>query len=254
MKHDSLCETKIDDAGLPYRTEQLLNRERRSFVGQVVLLFTAAKGEIEPPPLTAAALDQALGSDQPGRARAAAFLIGRCRAIDPEVDRFLLQRLCELSDRALPSEVAIEVGMSLVLRGRAQVGRKLLHANLHRPGPIDNAYLAAFYLAQIGDPSGYGVLVRTLASEIPHYRLMALRHALGFLPYDGQSVDGMTVDVRSLLVERLGDPDELVRSEVPFYLEELKLPDLRALLAPIEKHDSSPLVQSAARAVLERNP
>jgi len=83
---------------------------------------------------------------------------------------------------------------------------------------------------------------------------MALRYAIAFMPYDGQKVNDVKVDVRRLLVERLADPDELVRSEVPFYLEELKISDLRRLLQPVEQHDPSPTVRTAARIVLDRNP
>jgi hypothetical protein len=106
----------------------------------------------------------------------------------------------------------------------------------------------------MGDPSGYGAFVQTLHSEIPHYRLMALRHAIAFMPYEGQRVNNAEVSVRKLLVERLADPDDLVRREAPFYLEELQVSDLRTLLQPVEQHDPSPLVRTAARIVLERNP
>jgi hypothetical protein len=105
----------------------------------------------------------------------------------------------------------------------------------------------------MGDPSGYGTLVKTLHSEIPHYRLMALRHAIVFVPYEAQKINDVEVDVRKLLVERLADPDEIVRSEVPFYLEELRISDLHALLQPVEQGDPSPSVRTAARIVLDRN-
>ena len=102
----------------------------------------------------------------------------------------------------------------------------------------------------MGDPSGYGALVRTLHSEIPHYRLMALRHVIAFLPYDGQRVGALVIDVRRLVLQGLADPDELVRSEAPFYLAELHPADLIALLGPVELHDPAPTVRMAARIVL----
>ncbi len=245
---------KITDAGFPHRSEPLLARERRSFDSMVAFLFGAGKGDAPPQPLTAEALIQGLDAAEPGRAYTAAFLIGRCVARDPAVDRSLSQRLAEIASRAPEPEVAIEAGMSLVLRGRIGRGREILQDALRASGPLGNQYKAAFYLAEMGDPSGYGALVRTLRGEIPHYRLMALRHALAFAPYDGRRVDGLLVDVRALLVERLADPDELVRCEVPFYLEELKVPDLRALLAPVARDDPAAAVRTAAQMVLERNP
>jgi HEAT repeat protein len=247
------CEMSLNAAGLPHRTELLLARERSSFPSMVGLLFSRDKGETETPPLTAEALSMALDSKEPGRPYTAAFLIGRCRAQDPAADRMLTQRLEEVVDRS-EHDVVIEAAMSLALRGQADRARPILRAQLTSPDPLGNQYKAAFYLAQFGDPSGYPALVTTLHSDIPHYRLMALRHAVAFAPYDGQEVGGTRVDVRRLLVERLGDADELVRCEVPFYLEELGVRDLRSVLEPVENSDPSPMVRTAAHMVLERNP
>lgn len=247
------CEMNVVSAGLPHRTEPLLERERRSFPSMVASLFTTDKGEAEPAPLTANALDEALTSTEPGRAYAAAFLIGRCNARDAVINRALTRRLEEILDGSPQPDVAIEAGMSLALRGNLERGRQTLRALLSSHDPLGDQYKSAFYLAQMGDPSGYGSLVKTLHSEIPHYRLMALRHALAFAPYEGQKVEDLAIDVRSLLVERLTDPSEFVRSEVPFYLEELRVSDLRPLLQSVELQDPSSSVRTAARIVLDRN-
>lgn len=254
MSAETLCETNVVSAGLPHRTAQLLAREQRSFPSMVSGLFTQAKGESEVPALTAEALSQALDSKEPGRAYTAAFLIGRCRARDAAVDGMLTRRLGEILNGTPEPDVAIEAAMSIVLRGDLDRGRETLLSRLNSPQPLGDQYKAAFYLAELGDPSGYQALVTTLHSEIPHYRLMALRHALVFAQYEGQKTGGTDIDVRRLLVERLADSAELVRCEVPFYLEELRVPDLRELLLPVERHDPSPWVRTAARMVLERNP
>jgi HEAT repeat protein len=246
------CTTHLVSAGLPYRTEVLLERERRTFPSMVASLFTPGKGEITPPPLTAEVLKQALMSKEPGRRYTAAFLIGRCRARDATVDEALTRCLEDIIEETPGTDVAIEAAMSLALRGKVERGRQALRALLASPRLQGDHYKAAFYLAQMGDPSGYETLVKTLRSEIPHYRLMALRHAIAFVPYEGRRIDGADVDVRKLLIERLTDPDDVLRSEVPFYLEELQILDLRKLLEPLERHDPSPLVRTAARIVLDR--
>jgi hypothetical protein len=253
LSDGTLCTMNLVSAGLPHRTALLLERERQAFSATIASLFALGKGEITLPPLTSEVLDKALASKEPGRAYTAAFLIGRCRTPDTGVDSALTRRLEEILDETPEPDVAIETAMSLALRGRFEHGRTALRALLNSLHPLGDQYKAAFYLAQMGDPSGYGALVKTLHSEIPHYRLMALRHAIAFAPYEGQQINDAEIDVRKLLIERLVDPDELVRSEVPFYLEELAISDIRTLLQPVEQQDPSPSVRTAARIVLDRN-
>jgi HEAT repeat protein len=254
MGGETSCLIHVVGAGLPHRTELLLARERRSLPSVSAELSTPGGGQAEPPALTCEGLARALGSKDPLRAYAAAFLAGRCRARSAAADRALTRRLAEALDKGLEPDVAIEAAMSLALRGEVARGRETLRALLDSGDAADDRYKAAFYLAQMGDPSGYGALVATMRGEIPHYRLMALRHAAAFAPYEGRKVGDTTVRVRELLAERLADPEELVRSEVPFYLEELQVPNLRALLQPVAQHDPSPTVRAAAQIVLDRNP
>jgi hypothetical protein len=253
MKKDNLCRIDLVAAGLPYRTELLIARERRAIPSMIGRLFGRGEGESTLPSLTAEVLEQALASEEAGSAYTAAFLIGRCRAVDSKIDAALTHRLEQVIAGTPEPDVAIEAAMSLALRGYAERGRRALCALLDSSYPLGDQYKAAFYLAQMGDPSGYERLVNTLHSEIPHYRLMAARHALAFAPYEGQKINDVKVDVRQLLVERLADLDELVRSEVPFLLEELRISDLRTLLQPVARHDRSPSVRTAAQIVLDRN-
>ena len=237
---DPICHPHIDNAGLPWRTPALLARERHA--------YPAMANALTQGPLTVALLKQALASAEPGAAYSAAFLAGRCADVDAGLTRILE----DLAANAPEADVAIEAAMALALRGDPAGGKAMLEARLHAAGLLGDQYKAAFYLAQLGDPSGYGALVATLHSNIPHYRLMALRHALAFQSYQGRMVGKLQVDVAALLAERLADSDELVRSEVPFYLEELAPPELRGLLEQVEQGDPSPSVRIAARMVLDR--
>ena len=228
----------------------------------VASLFTSAKSDPDtPPPLTAEAITHALTSTEPMKPFAAAYLTGRSHSDDPAVDQSLTQNLENLLTQSeegakpttTPNDVLIEAAMSLALRGNSTRAHRALLNLLHSPDPLGDQYKAAFYLAELGDPSGYPALLATLQSNIPHYRLMALRHALAFHQYDGQPVNNTPIDVLPLIVARLHDSDPLVRSEAPFYLEELHPPNLRELLQPIEQADPSPQVRTAARIVLDRN-
>lgn len=250
------CAPHFDDAGLPNRTAQIIARERGSYEGMAEAMLggeSAGKGtHAGEPAVTTAALHQAANSDDAIRRYAAAFLIGRCRAGDRDADA----RLTELAGRMLEPErgpdVAIEAAMSLVLRGQRARGQQYLQTAARSTDPFADAYKAAFFLAQLGDVSGYPALARTLQSEIPHYRVMALRHLLPFAAFDGQAVDGQKIDVHARLVERLHDSDALVRQEVPFYLEELARPGLEPLLEQVVASDPDENVRTAARMVLER--
>lgn len=266
MTDHAPCHPYISSAGLPWRTAPLLDRERNAYDAMAAMLRGGAPGL-----LTLAQLSVALASDQPGVAYTAAFLAGRCSAGDADGDGALTDRLRALASGkgcdANPdtdardasdagshqADVAIEAAMALVLRGDPAHGKAALISHLHAPDPLGDQYKAAFYLAQLGDPSGYGALVDTLNSPIAHYRLMAVRHALAFAPYHGRLVSARRVDVASLLYERLADDEAMVRSEVPFYLEELAPVNLRARLGQVEQHDPSASVRIAARMVLDRN-
>lgn len=247
MITDAPCHPNITSAGLPWRTALLLERERNAYDAMVAMLLRGAPG-----PVTLSQLNQALDSPDPGHAYTAAFLAGRCSAGQAGGDGALTDRLRAVAAGTADGDVAIEAGMALVLRGDPAHGRAVLLGRLRAPDLLGDQYKAAFYLAQLGDPSGYGTLVETLGSAIPHYRLMALRHALAFAPYHGRMVDGQRVDVAALLYRRLADDDDMVRGEVPFYLEELAPGDLRARLEQVELTDSSASVRIAARMVLDR--
>lgn len=247
MNNEVICHPNIISAGLPWRTEALLERERNAYDSMV---NTLTRGDQAP--LTLGQIEQALDSKEPGQAYTAAFLAGRCTFVDDGRAGHLMRRLNELGATGQEADVGIEAAMSLVLRGDLARGKALLDTRLRASGVLGDQYKAAFYLAQTGDPSGYAALVTTLHSEIPHYRLMALRHALAFAPYQGRVVGTLQVDVPALLYERLLDDDDIVRSEVPFYLEEIDAPGLLARLREVERNDRSPSVRIAARMVLDR--
>jgi len=253
MSDETLCKMHLQSAGLSQRSEPLLKREQQAFSGMVKSLFTLSKAETGSPPLTSKILINALTSKAPGRAYTAAFITGRCQTQDTGADNVLTQALEKVIEEVAEPDVVIEAAMSLALRGNIEHSKQTLLARLNSPNPLGDQYKAAFYLAQMGDPSGYGVLVKTLRSDIPHYRLMAVRHAIAFVPYEAQKINNIKVDVRGLLVERLSDSDELVRSEVPFYLEELQVPDLRSLLQSVVQYDPAYSVRAAALIVLDRD-
>ena len=205
------------DAAMPQRSAVLLARERAG-----VLLLTSAL--LGPRVGRAEAVDavKALAATQAPRRYLGAFLAGRCAPADPDDERRLVRSLEQAATWSPQPDVAIEAAMSLVLRGRQQRGYDALQELLASSRPMGDQYKAAFYLAQFGDPSGYGALLAALRGPLAHYRLMAMRHLIAFLPFDGQLVDGRRVDVEAVLAERLTDPEPLVRAEAMSCLIELR--------------------------------
>lgn len=247
------CDRSIERLDLAGRTDLILARERSGFDSMLDVLRQTGKGVSEStPPLAVSELEDGLRSNESSVQYAAAFLAGRCQAPSP-VDARVTEKLRALvGDPATPAEVAIEAAMSLVLRGDRERGHKRLLRAAANPEPFADAYKAAFFLAQLGDTSGWPAMVKALSSNIAHFRLMALRHLAGFLPYEGTAVGDATINVRARLLAALADPDPLVRQEMPFYLEEAAVPGLRAVLAPVASGDADASVRTAAEIVLNR--
>lgn len=253
ITNQASCERSIERLDLVDRTDLILERERSGFDAMLDVLRQNGKGAGETAQqLTSSELEGGLRSSEQSVQYAAAFLAGRCRAAPPAGTRVTEMLHTLIDDPRTPADVGIEAAMSLALLGeRERAHRRLLRA-VANPDPFADAYKAAFFLAQLGDASGWPAMVKALSSDIAHFRLMALRHLAGFLPHDGKSVDDTTVDVRARLLAGLRDPDPLVRQEVPFYLEEARVPNLRAALEPVANGDSDASVRTAAEIVLGR--
>jgi hypothetical protein len=215
--HDLAPARAPGQAARPLRGEALLARERMGVDLLAAALLGARARHVEPADLT-----KALASAHAPRRYLGAFLAGRCHVQDAEAERQLARCLEQAATWSPQPDVAIEAAMSLVLRGKVARGREALDALLASPRYLGDQYKAAFYLAQLGDPSGYGALLATLRGPLAHYRLMAMRHLIAFQPYDGQLVGGRRIDVEAVLAERLTDPEPLVRAEAMPCLIELR--------------------------------
>ena len=188
----------------------------------------------------------------------AAFLAGRCQPEEPGLQDKLTELLRGLLD-SLPIDnldimapAYIEAAMSLALLGDPDRARRaLIPLVTDHASTMSRSYLAAFYLAQLGDPSGYPAMLASLNSDSEHTRLMALRHLIGFKLYDGQTVEGKIVDIRTEMIKRLEDNTTYVRREVPYLLAEAGVDGLMNILLPVAKNDVDPDVRNAARNVVE---
>jgi hypothetical protein len=260
----SVVRPRIEAEGLPQRGEVVLRRDRGLFPAMVAGLSPAnlllsgpePDGEGSDTAIDADVLESAFSNAD--TVAAAAFVTGRVVGDDDDLTERLLGHLRRVVDGADPRNIDsrgtgyAEAAMSLALRGDLEVGRRALLPMVGEDANVGmGQWLAAYYLAQMGDPSGYPTLMDLLHSEDGFTRLMGVRHLVAFLPYDGQHVDSETVDVRARLVEHLDDPDKYVSMEVPGLLAEAGVEGLSTLLAATAKKGRHKETRQAAKHVLD---
>lgn len=82
----------------------------------------------------------------------------------------------------------------------------------------------AGYLAQLGSPAGYAVVQRELCDpDSDQLRRNAVDQVVTFLPYQGQQVDGVIIDVGQQPSSAAGESSEYVFQRVSDVLRELGL-------------------------------
>lgn len=238
----------VDACGFPNRTELVLSRERNLYAQMSFELSgesaESGSGDVDHEPIvdhepdidgepdgdavvTLAQLLAVLSRTGSDRLQSAAFVAGRSAAADSDGDARIDAALRELiealdaPDLGAGALAYVEAAMSLALRGHADDGTRLLQARLAPGARASFAdWLAAFYLAELGDASGWSTITKLLASSDGFTRLMAARHVIGFAPVDGTDVDGQRVDIVAALQALADDSDPLVAQEIPALLAE----------------------------------
>lgn len=222
------CRLEVAADGLPHRGEAVLRRELGRIPSYIERLRGGGgKGEPDddPEPPTVDELVAAIDARDPTTLGVAAFLAGRGR-VRGDAGARLDRSLTELVESApvgaldLLAEGYVEAAFSLALRGDVERAQRALAPLVGNDADPSIRWLAAAYLAQLGDPSGWPALRHDLREGIDHVRLMAARQLVMFVPYDGTEVGGSTVDVEAELRRLADDPSEWVRHEVPGLLDE----------------------------------
>jgi HEAT repeat protein len=120
--------------------------------------------------------------------------------------------------------------------------------------PIE-AYLfppiAAGYLAQLGDPQGYKIVVRCLESENPAVRMLGCKQVYFFSKFQGlQDADKNTIDVYPQFERALNDSDTNIQWQALVQLREIKTPETRRLLESYLESASDESLREFARRML----
>lgn len=239
----------------------MLARERSFYPGMVLVLEGHAKANPRGAEdrLTVSMLDAGLAADKALPLRAAAFLVGRCEPADEATAARLAKTVAGLLDR-LADEVGrargvayIEAAMSVALNDQFEVGHEaLLPLVTDRGAATPHAYMAAAYLAEMGDPVGWPALRAALHNpNDPYTRLQAARELATFVPYDGNDILDEEIDLGAELIARLGDEDSYVAVSVPPLIVQVGPRDGRQALEDAAKSAPAEDVRAAAAAALE---
>ena len=233
-------------AGLPRRAEQLA-REESLWPGLAARVAGGGRGEAGAGEVTLEVALAALEDVDEGRAAAAAFVLGRCALEDARVTEALRAAVASAPEPI----VRIEAAMSLAVRGEAAQGQAALRALAEDPSPLAEGYVAASYLTQLGDPSGYPRVVATALGELAHYRLMAMRALPRFAAWRGERLGAVVVDPAAVVMSRAEDASALVRREVPLVLAGIGLDAAgRAVVERLAARDPDEDVRRIAAHVL----
>ena len=213
------------------RTEVILARERRAWPEKARQIGTLEPDDAE----GSVKLLSAVASTDVEVAAAAAWLCGRCVGPDVKSTRVALETLAQnLSPGDDFDALAyLEATMSLALLGPPRKPQKQLATFAHDV-PSGYVYLAAYYLAQLGDSAAWPEIVAVSRGANEHRRIMAARHLVAFLPFEGQMVGGLRIDVMEALAAGFDDDSMFVRREAP------------ALLAEADARRARPLIEQAA--------
>lgn len=259
-----VCHPHIVSAGLPGRSEKILLRDHRIYGWMLSDLFSNEDDDEDDFPLaetdarlTMEALESAFASDSPFKLVPATFLAGRCmpeQASDQELLVSLLTTTLEKFSVSSLRDLAmayVETLMAVALKGNPEVAqtalRKIISGEIEATG---QSYLAAFYLAQLGDPAGYPAFLQYLSGPNNHYKMMAVRHLLGFQPYDGQVIDSCEINLKSAFLDQLYNAPSSIQAEVPALMAEAEIEGLEESLRDFLKTDRDPVVLYAVQAIL----
>jgi HEAT repeat protein len=154
-----------------------------------------------------------------------------------------------LKDRPL---VRVEAAMSLYLLGdKSGIPAliEILDSDLIAGTPVT----AARYLANIGDPRGFKIVLKALRSDLDGTRLMAAVALKSFVPYHDKEIDGHKVDLLLVIRKALKYPNSLVRRQLLFTLAKLDDHRSKLILSSIARSDRNARVRLKARQLLSPN-
>lgn len=197
--------------------------------------------------ITSDALIAALGHPVSALGAAAAHVLGDLNA--REAIPALTQALASPDDL-----LEVEAAYALARLGEAS-GRKRLVASLGRQ--LD-AYvsppIAAGYLAQLGDPQGFGIIAGAFAVETA--RLLACQQLFFFAPFQGETLaTGETVDVFALFARALHEGDQYAQAQALAQLAELRPAAARQMLGDYIASDApTDALRQKAEAILTTLP
>jgi hypothetical protein len=154
---------------------------------------------------------------------------------------------------ATDDSVAVEAAYALARLGD-QHGNAALVTFLDRPvPPYLGPLFAAGYLAQLGDPRGFTMVVHALGLEAPDARMLACKQLFFFMPMHGKpDASGAIMDVAAQFERMLTHPDPSLQWQALAQLRETRVPAFVDAIRRYVSCAATPACRGAAQALLDR--
>jgi len=178
---------------------------------------------------------------------AAAHMIGTLPSLSGEVASVLTKLLSDTND-TVRVEAAYALARYSVPEGKAALVECLSY-------PLD-AYIsplvAAGYVAQLGDPQGFPVIVKGLDSNLAAVRSVASKQLYFFASFHGsKDKQGNAIDLVHQFERALDDPDTGIQWQALVQLREVALPGVAEFLENYARNATYRDLRSLAESILQ---
>jgi HEAT repeat protein len=197
--------------------------------------------------LSEAALVTAVGETTNILQAAAAHVIGTLPSLTVNARAALTMLLEDSNDT-----VRVEAAYALARHG-VSAGTEALLTGIDYPLKASVSPLtAAGYLAALGNPRGFPVIVEGLDSNLAAVRSVASKQLYFFAPFHGSQVqEGKTIDVVRQFERALEDPDNGIQWQALVQLREVALPGFPEFLESYIRNTTDPGLRNLAEAIVQ---
>jgi len=189
------------------------------------------------------ALEQETGVLQAATAHTLGRLSSR-GAIEP------LKKLLTSSDDL----VQVEAAYALARLGVPEGKEGLIRCLGYRLDAYICPAIAAGYLAQLGDPQGFQIIVKSFEVDIPAVRMLACKQLYFFVPFHGaKDKGGNPIDIFRVFERALKDADTNIQWQALVQLRQIRSAETKNILEIYIEQTGDEQLRDVAREIVENN-